>query len=87
MVSLTREILLNSIIPDDLQVFVALISPEYSNNDQCKMEYQFALQSLKKPVLPVIISPGKISQTIGQLGRHTRDEENKKNKFISWDRK
>lgn len=47
-----------------VKVFVALISPEYSNNDQCQMEYQFALLSLKKPVLPVIIGPGKINDTI-----------------------
>ncbi|KAL5264979.1 hypothetical protein ACHWQZ_G005919 [Mnemiopsis leidyi] len=47
-----------------VKVFVALISPEYSQNDQCKMEYQFALLSLKKPVLPVIIAPGDISSTI-----------------------
>ena len=48
---------------------MALISPEYSRNDQCKMEYQFALLSLKKPVLPVIIAPGDISDTIRKLGR------------------
>lgn len=47
-----------------VKVFVALLSSEYCTNDQCKMEYQFALLSLKKPVLPVIISSGKITSTI-----------------------
>ena len=55
------------VILKHIQVFVALISPEYSNNDQCQMEYQFALLSLKKPVLPVIIGPGKINDTIGKI--------------------
>lgn len=47
-----------------VKVFVALLSPEYCMDDQCKMEYQFAFISLKKPVLPVIIRPGEICSTI-----------------------
>ena len=47
-----------------VKVFVALLSPEYCTNSQCKMEYQFAFTSLKKPVLPVVIRPGLITSTI-----------------------
>ena len=40
------------------KVFVACISDEYVLNEQCRMEFQYAKATLKKPVVPLVIGDG-----------------------------
>lgn len=37
------------------KIFLPCISVEYSISNNCKMEFQFALKSLRKPVIPVVV--------------------------------
>jgi len=37
------------------KVVLAFVSKQYANSENCRMEIQFALKSLKKPVVPVIV--------------------------------
>ena len=37
---------------------MVFVSDEYSESDNCRMEFQFALKSLKKKVVPVIVGTG-----------------------------
>lgn len=40
------------------KVFVACISDEYTQNQMCRMEFQFAKSTLKKPVVPLVFGNG-----------------------------
>lgn len=37
---------------------MVFVSDEYSESDNCRMEFQFALKSLKKKVVPIIVGTG-----------------------------
>lgn len=37
------------------KVVLAFVSKQYANSENCRMEIQFAIKSLKKPVVPVIV--------------------------------
>lgn len=41
------------------KVFVACISDEYTQNQTCRMEFQFAKSTLKKPVVPLVFGDGR----------------------------
>ena len=45
------------------------MSDEYSESDNCRMEFQFALKSLKKKVVPVVVGKGNkwLDTIIGML--------------------
>ncbi|XP_065068672.1 uncharacterized protein LOC135693983 [Rhopilema esculentum] len=53
----------------DCKVFVPCVSLEYANSPNCRMEFQFAMKSLKKPVVPIIVGKGDqwTSSVIGAL--------------------
>lgn len=40
------------------KVFVACITDEYALNDECRMEFQYAKATLKKPVVPLVFGDG-----------------------------
>ena len=40
------------------KVFIACISDDYVANEQCRMEFQYAKSTLRKPVIPVIVGSG-----------------------------
>lgn len=40
------------------KVFVACISDDYVENETCKMEFQFAKSTLRKPVVPLVFGDG-----------------------------
>lgn len=40
------------------KVVLACVSKQYANSENCRMEIQFAIKSLKKPVVPVIVGEG-----------------------------
>ena len=40
------------------KVFIACISDDYAANEQCRMEFQYAKSTLRKPVIPVVIGNG-----------------------------
>uniref|UniRef100_A0A7M5UQ35 C2H2-type domain-containing protein n=1 Tax=Clytia hemisphaerica TaxID=252671 RepID=A0A7M5UQ35_9CNID len=41
------------------KVFVACISDQYTQNQTCRMEFQFAKSTLKKPVVPIVFGEGR----------------------------
>jgi len=41
------------------KVFVACISDDYVQDQTCRMEFQFAKSTLKKPVVPLVFGSGK----------------------------
>ena len=41
------------------KVFIACINDTYVLNEQCRMEFQFAKTTLKKPVVPLVVGNGK----------------------------
>ena len=40
------------------KLVLVFVSDEYSESDNCRMEFQFALKSLKKKVVPIIVGSG-----------------------------
>ena len=40
------------------KLILVFVSDEYSQSDNCRMEFQFALKSLKKKVVPIIVGTG-----------------------------
>ena len=42
----------------DAKAIVPFVSTEYANSPNCRMEFQFAMKSLGKPILPVIVGEG-----------------------------
>jgi hypothetical protein len=40
------------------KLVLVFISDEYSESDNCRMEFQFALKSLKKKVVPIVVGTG-----------------------------
>ena len=40
------------------KVFIACISDQYVLNEQCRMEFQYAKSTLKKPVVPLVLGEG-----------------------------
>ncbi|XP_048580168.1 uncharacterized protein LOC116604300 [Nematostella vectensis] len=47
------------------KVIIVFVSEEYAASDNCRMEFQFALKSLRKPIVPVIVGTGqKWQQTV-----------------------
>ena len=58
------------------KLIIPCISDEYSKSQNCRMEFQFALKSLYKPVVPVIVGSGDSwrSSVVGAL-LSTRDRE------------
>ena len=40
------------------KVFIACISDQYVLNEQCRMEFQYAKSTLKKPVIPLVFGEG-----------------------------
>ena len=40
------------------QVVVPCVSTEYANSNNCRMEFQFAMKTLHKPVIPLIVGEG-----------------------------
>lgn len=51
------------------KVFVACISDDYTQNQTCRMEFQFAKSTLKKPVVPLVFGNGRDWQlsVVGKL--------------------
>ena len=51
------------------KVFVACISDQYTQNQTCRMEFQFAKSTLKKPVVPIVFGEGREWQlsVVGKL--------------------
>ena len=43
----------------DAKVVIPFISKEYAESVNCRMEFQFAMKSLKKPILPLIVGQGE----------------------------
>ena len=39
-------------------MILAFISTSYARSDNCKMEFQYAVKSLRKPVIPIIVGDG-----------------------------
>lgn len=42
----------------DAKIVLACVSSEYANSSNCSMEFQFALKSLQKPLVPLIVGQG-----------------------------
>lgn len=42
----------------DAQVVIPCVSSEYANSANCRMEFQYALKSLQKPIIPLIVGEG-----------------------------
>ena len=42
----------------DAKVVVPCVSTEYANSPNCRMEFQFAMKSLGKPIVPIIVGQG-----------------------------
>lgn len=42
----------------DAKVVVPCVSTEYANSPNCRMEFQFAMKSLNKPIIPLIVGEG-----------------------------
>ena len=42
----------------DAKIVLPFISTEYAESVNCRMEFQFAMKSLKKPILPLIVGEG-----------------------------
>ena len=42
----------------DAKVILPCISTEYAKSANCRMEFQFALKSLRKPVIPIVVGEG-----------------------------
>ncbi|XP_031566879.1 uncharacterized protein LOC116301857 [Actinia tenebrosa] len=40
------------------KVVIVCVSAEYAKSDNCRSEFQFALKSLKKPIIPVVVGEG-----------------------------
>ena len=41
------------------KVFVACISDDYTQDQTCRMEFQFAKSTLRKPVVPLVFGNGR----------------------------
>ena len=50
------------------KVFVACISNEYVNDENCKMEFQFASISLHKPVIPLVVGHSSSAWSTSVVG-------------------
>ena len=42
----------------EAKAVIPFVSTEYANSPNCRMEFQFAMKSLEKPILPVIVGEG-----------------------------
>ena len=65
------------------KIFIACISDQYVNNEKCRMEFQYAKSTLRKPVIPLVVGDGSFNWTAsvvglliaGELFIHFRDKE------------
>lgn len=53
------------------KVFVACISDEYVQDQTCRMEFQFAKSTLKKPVVPLVFGSGREWQ-LSVVGKYVK---------------
>lgn len=42
----------------EAKVVIPFVSNEYANSPNCRMEFQFAMKSLNKPIIPIIVGDG-----------------------------
>ena len=49
------------------KVLVAFVSKDYAESENCKMEFQFAAKSLKKPIVALGINPYCITCTLSSI--------------------
>ncbi|XP_065668500.1 uncharacterized protein LOC136088541 isoform X3 [Hydra vulgaris] len=83
-----RDLKSISVSIKNAKVFIACISEAYVNDENCKMEFQFANISLHKPVIPLVIghslawSTSVVGMLIaGKLFIHFKDKENEAQKI------
>lgn len=50
------------------KVFIACISDQYVGAESCRMEFQYAKTSLKKPVIPLVVGDGSFNWTTSVVG-------------------
>lgn len=50
------------------KLFISCISNQYCNDDQCRMEIQYAKKSVRKPVIPLMVGSGGYDWQISVVG-------------------